>query len=171
MSQGLSSRFLGVRVQCPRVPESQVPRFQSTEFRVPGSQVSGSQVSGYLDPRVPGPDFRLCHTSINKFLHLKLTLNNFLFNVINYLQIKGCAMGTILAPAYINIFMGKLENFHIHPGITFLWPTVPCPSPWLLVQFTFLGPSAQITFSQPPYIKITFSRPRIIKTTISRPCW
>ena len=163
----------GSRVTGSQVPESWIPGPRVPSLRIPGLRVSGSQSLGsqVSMSRVPGPDFRLCYTSINKFLHLKLTLNNFLFNVINYLQIKGCAMGTTLAPAYINIFIGKLENFHIHPGITFLWSTVPCPSPWLLVPFTFLGPSAQITFSQPPCIKITFSRPRIIKITISRPCW
>ena len=39
------------------------------------------------------------------FLRLIPTLNNFVFNSINYLQIMGCEMGTIRAPAYANIFM------------------------------------------------------------------
>ena len=50
---------------------------------------------------------------IIKILYLILTLNNFLFNGINYLQMKGCAMGTICAPAYANIFMGKFEKLQI----------------------------------------------------------
>ena len=33
------------------------------------------------------------------FLKLILTLNNFVFNGINYLQKKGCAMGTKCAPS------------------------------------------------------------------------
>ena len=43
---------------------------------------------------------------IIKFLYLILILNNFVFNGIKYLQRKGCAMGTICALAYANIFMG-----------------------------------------------------------------
>ena len=44
------------------------------------------------------------------FLKLILTLNNFVFNGINYLQKKGCAMGTKCAPSYANIFMGWFEE-------------------------------------------------------------
>ena len=44
---------------------------------------------------------------IIKFLYLILTLNNFVFNGINYIQKKGCAMGTICALAYTKIFMRK----------------------------------------------------------------
>ena len=46
------------------------------------------------------------------FLSLILTLNNFVCNSINYLQIMGCAMGTIRAPAYANILMAKFEKQH-----------------------------------------------------------
>ena len=55
---------------------------------------------------------------IIKFPFLILTLNNLIFNSINYLQIKGCAMGTICAPSYVNIFMGNFESIHIYPYIT-----------------------------------------------------
>ena len=48
------------------------------------------------------------------FLRLILTLNNFIFNTINYLQIKGCAMGTKCAPTYANIFMGIFEETYIY---------------------------------------------------------
>ena len=51
------------------------------------------------------------------FLNLILTLNNFIFNGINYLQVKGCAMGTKCAPCYANIFMGKFEETYIYPRI------------------------------------------------------
>ena len=47
---------------------------------------------------------------ITTFLALKLTLNNFIFNFKNYLQIKDCAMGTICAPSYANIFMDHFER-------------------------------------------------------------
>ena len=48
------------------------------------------------------------------FLHLVLTLNNFVFNCQNYLQIKGCAMGTKCAPSYVNIFIGMFEERYIY---------------------------------------------------------
>ena len=48
------------------------------------------------------------------FLALLLTLNNFIFNCKSYLQIKGCAMGTICAPSCPNIFMDHFFMDHIH---------------------------------------------------------
>ena len=42
---------------------------------------------------------------ITTFQLLILTLNSFVFNCKTYLEIKGCAMGTICAPAHTNIFM------------------------------------------------------------------
>ena len=50
-------------------------------------------------------------------MNLFLTLNNFVFNDKNYLQVKGCAMGTISAPPFANIVMGKFEDTHIYPHI------------------------------------------------------
>ena len=44
------------------------------------------------------------------FLKLILVLNNFVFNAINYLQKKGCAMGTKCAPSYANIFIGWFKE-------------------------------------------------------------
>ena len=54
---------------------------------------------------------------IIKFLFLILTLNNFIFNGLHYLQKIGCAMGTICAPTYANIFMGEFEKKFIYPCI------------------------------------------------------
>ena len=54
---------------------------------------------------------------ITTFLALILTLNNFIFNSKFYLQIKGCAMGTICAPSYANIFMPEFEEKYIYPLI------------------------------------------------------
>ena len=54
---------------------------------------------------------------ITTFLALLLTLNNFIFNSKFYLQMKGCAMGTICAPSYANIFMSEFEEKHIYPLI------------------------------------------------------
>ena len=53
--------------------------------------------------------------AILSLLTLILTLNNFTFNDDNYLQISGCAMGTICAPPYANIFMGKFEEKYLYP--------------------------------------------------------
>ena len=54
---------------------------------------------------------------ITTFLSLILTLNKFVFNSINYLQIMGYAMGTICAPAHANIFMAQFEKQYIYPYI------------------------------------------------------
>ena len=52
-----------------------------------------------------------------KFLHTILTNNNFTFNDQNYIQLKGCAMGTVCAPNYANLFMGIFEEKFIFPKI------------------------------------------------------
>ena len=51
------------------------------------------------------------------FLALILTLNKFLFNSKNFLQTKGCAMGTIYARSYANTFMEHFELKYIYPFI------------------------------------------------------
>ena len=56
---------------------------------------------------------RLPTRIITTFLFLILTLNNFIFNGINYLQRTGCVMGTKCAPSYANIFMGMFEQRYI----------------------------------------------------------
>ena len=47
---------------------------------------------------------------ITTFLALVLTLNNFALNSKFYLQIKGCAISTICAPAYENVFMAEIKQ-------------------------------------------------------------
>ena len=47
---------------------------------------------------------------ITAFLALILTLNNFIFNCNLYLQIKGCAIGTIWTPAYANKFTRQIHE-------------------------------------------------------------
>ena len=54
---------------------------------------------------------------ITTFLVLILTLNNFISNSKNYLQIKGFVVGTICAPSYTNIFMDHFERKFIYPFI------------------------------------------------------
>ena len=55
--------------------------------------------------------------NIIKFMFLILTLNNFVFNEIHYLQKIGCIMGTKRAPNYAHIFMGRSEKSYIYPCI------------------------------------------------------
>ena len=54
---------------------------------------------------------------ITTLMHHVLTLNNFTFNGRNFLQVKGCAMGTIAAPSYATIYMGRFETKYIYPEI------------------------------------------------------
>ena len=55
---------------------------------------------------------------IMTFLALILTLNNFMFNCKNYLQISGCTMETACTPRYANIFMARLTTEkHIYPFV------------------------------------------------------
>ena len=51
------------------------------------------------------------------FLSLILTLNKFVFNCTHYLQTIGCAMGTICASSYANIFIANFEVKHFYPHI------------------------------------------------------
>ena len=51
------------------------------------------------------------------FLTLILTLNNFVFNGVNYVQTNGASMGTKCAPTYASLFMGKFEERYIIPMI------------------------------------------------------
>ena len=63
------------------------------------------------------PNKTVAKKVIITFLSLILTLNNFVFNSTNYLQIMECAMGTICARAYANIFMAQFEKQYIYPYI------------------------------------------------------
>ena len=51
---------------------------------------------------------------ITTFSALIPTLNNFVFDCIHYLHIKGCAMDTICVPGYTNIFMANFEWKYIY---------------------------------------------------------
>ena len=45
---------------------------------------------------------------------LILTLNNFIFNSVNYMQKMGCATRTVCTPSYANLLMGQFENIYIY---------------------------------------------------------
>ena len=53
---------------------------------------------------------RLKTESICDLIRMILTMNNFEFENNYYLQLYGTAMGTKMAPAYANLFMGDLEQ-------------------------------------------------------------
>ena len=50
------------------------------------------------------PEKAVATKVIITFLALILTLNNFMFNRKNYLQIRGCAMAIACAPSYANMW-------------------------------------------------------------------
>ena len=66
---------------------------------------------------------------ITTYLAFILTLSNFIFNCRNYLQTKGCAMGTICAPSYTNIFIDHFEKKLIYSFI----------KGFLLIYLRFIG--------------------------------
>ena len=58
----------------------------------------------YTRPEQPTPDVLV------ELIDIVLKNNVFEFNNKYYLQIQGTAMGTKMAQAYANVFMGKLEE-------------------------------------------------------------
>ena len=58
----------------------------------------------YTQPEQPTPEV------LAELIDIVLKNNVFEFNNEYYLQIQGTAMGTKMAPAYANLFMGKLEE-------------------------------------------------------------
>ena len=63
-----------------------------------------SNPEGYRYPEQPYPDI------LGELMNLVLKHNVFEFDEKFYLQIQGTAMGTKMAPAYANLFMGGLET-------------------------------------------------------------
>ena len=75
----------------------------------------------YLDTR---PDRTTPTSFLCTLIQLILSLNNFVFNNNNFLQIQGTAMGTSMAPSYANLFMGHFET-------NFLQTCLQKPIVWL----------------------------------------
>ena len=65
--------------------------------------MKGQEEQENPDPRQPPPEI------IGELIDIVLQNNVFEFNDKAYLQIQDTAMGTKMAPAYANIFMGSLE--------------------------------------------------------------
>lgn len=59
-------------------------------------------------------DARLPQQYILDLTKISLTKNYFLFERDFYLQVQGTAIGTLLAPNYANLFMGKFEHDYIY---------------------------------------------------------
>ena len=62
----------------------------------------------YKHPEQSNPEI------LGELMNLVLKNNVFEFNDQFYLQKQGTAMGTKMAPAYANLFMGKLEEHLLH---------------------------------------------------------
>ena len=52
--------------------------------------------------------------TLSCLLEKVLKLNNFIFNGEHYIQIKGTAMGTRVAPNFANVYMGRLEDKFVY---------------------------------------------------------
>ena len=52
--------------------------------------------------------------TIMLLLEKVLKLNNFTFHDLNYIQIKGTAMGTRAAPNFAKIYMGRFEDEFVY---------------------------------------------------------
>ena len=63
------------------------------------------------------------NSSIIELLEMVLTMNNFDFNGLHFLQVGGTAMGTHLAPSYANLFMDLFERKYVYtyPVQPLLW--------------------------------------------------
>ena len=56
----------------------------------------------------------ISYKSNHYFSIVNFDVNNFVFNCKNYLQTKGCAMGTICAPVYANISIEYFARKYIY---------------------------------------------------------
>ena len=52
--------------------------------------------------------------TLSCLLEKVLKLNNFTFGNEHYIQIKGTAMGTRVAPNFANVYMGRLEERFVY---------------------------------------------------------
>ena len=71
-----------------------------------GIQACAEALKSFKEKNPNQPD---TETLVN-LLQIVLKNNTFEFDGKCYIQLQGTAMGTKLAPAYANIFMGKLEE-------------------------------------------------------------
>lgn len=110
--------FLKKLEALPEVPEGSIlvtMDVRSLYTNVPNNEGIDA-VKSYLRTR-NRPGDGILSKIISTFLMLILTLNNFVFNDDNYIQINGASMGTKCAPTYSSLFMGKFEEINILPRI------------------------------------------------------
>ena len=60
------------------------------------------------------PSVKPSNKSLLKLLKLVLKRNNFVFNGRHYLQIRGTAIGTMVAPGFANTYMGAFERLFVY---------------------------------------------------------
>ena len=65
---------------------------------------------GTLEGQVESEQQGFLNEDILSFAELVLKSNNFEFNGRHYLQKRGTAIGTKMAPSYANVFMDRLER-------------------------------------------------------------
>jgi hypothetical protein len=110
--------FLKKLENIPEIPEEAVlvtMDVRSLYTNVPNDE-GVEAVKTYLRNRNQPGDGILAKI-ISTFLMLILTLNNFVFNDQNYVQVNGASMGTKCAPTYASLFMGSFEERNILPKI------------------------------------------------------
>ena len=69
--------------------------------------------------------------TIMLLLEKVLKLNNFTFQDLNYIQIKGTAMGTRAAPNFAKIYMGRFEDEFVYQAHWY-----ECILDWIQVVLT-----------------------------------
>ena len=67
-----------------------------------------------LSTHRPDPNIKPKNITLVKLLEMVLTMNNFKFNGVNFLQTGGTAMGTKVAPSYAVNYMGAFEKMHVY---------------------------------------------------------
>ena len=133
------------------------------------------QKSKENNPSQPNTDVLAC------LLELVLKNNLFEFDGVYYKQLQGTAMGTKLAPAYANIFMGQLEHnilshISLKPSfykrfiddILILWPHSEADLKTFLASLNDFHPSIKFTYKYNKN-RITFLDLDIIKDLIFPP--
>ena len=113
-----TTHFLQKLKSVPELPEDALlvtMDVRSLYTNVP-NQEGIQAVQSYLRAR-SNPGDGILSKVITTFLTLNLTLNNFVFNDQNYVQINGASMGTKCSPTYSSLFMGKFEEINILPRI------------------------------------------------------
>jgi hypothetical protein len=110
--------FLRKLNEIPEIPDDSIlvtMDVRSLYTNVPNDE-GIEAVKSFLQKRNRPGDGALARI-IATLLRLILTLNNFVFNDQNYIQVNGASMGTKCAPTYASLFMGKFEETYIIPKI------------------------------------------------------